>query len=46
MKLSDKLVDDILRRKDVFLAALKRAMPQVTVTTTEPEDPLNAVPPP
>jgi Fe-S-cluster containining protein len=42
MKLSDKLVDDILRRKDVFLAALKRAMPQVTVTTTE-NPPLNCL---
>ncbi len=36
MKLRVKLVDDILRHKDVFLKALKRALPQVTVTTENP----------
>ena len=41
MKPSAKVLDDIARHKDVFLALLRRAMPQVTVTTENP--PLNCL---
>ena len=42
MKQAAKLVDDIVRRKDVFLALLRQAVPKVTVTTTE-NPPLNCL---
>ena len=36
MKPLAKVLDDIGRRKDVFLALLRQALPQVTVTTENP----------
>jgi len=41
MKPPAKVVDDILRRKDVLLAAIREAMPEATVTTENP--PLNCL---
>jgi Fe-S-cluster containining protein len=41
MKPAAKVIDDILRRQDVLLAAIRKAMPEATVTTENP--PLNCL---